>query len=1367
MKMHSTFKKSPAKKPPPQGKAKKVESDLALRGPVHREFLKDEVLADIFRATVAKSPKATAIIAPDRTLSYAEANRLSDQIAAELVRRGARPGKVVGLYFTRGVNLLLSQIAVTKTGATWLPFDSETPKDRIATCLADCKAIALLVDEDVEDRVEGVGFPVWSMSDAPFNQPLTKPIASPKGHKPDHNAYLIYTSGSTGTPKGIAITHRNICHYLRASNSIFGITHKDVMFQGCSAAFDLSMEEIWVPYLAGAALWVATPEILADTEALPRRMRDAGVTAIDTVPTLLSMFAEDVPSLRVIIVGGEACPPSLVERFATKGRHLFNSYGPTEATVVATIAELKKGDAVTIGKPIPNYTAYIVDDHLKPVAPGQQGELLIGGPGIAAGYLGQAGLTAQKFIPNPFAKNAADPILYHSGDAVALDENGNLLFQGRIDDQVKIRGFRVELGEIETAIAQEDPSIEHCAVVLRKDHGLDRLVAFIAPRKDTKTDIHALRETLRKRLPPYMVPAAFERIAEVPRLTSGKVDRKSLRSLPLALAMADESQSDRGENPVEELLIECAKSVFPGQPILRDADFFTDLGGHSLIAAQFISKVRLNPFGQTITLQDAYAGRTVEKIAKMLIDRGALDAVADKTAYVTPARPSMQRRFWCGVAQALTLPFLLALQAAPWFAIFISYSALSGDDATLINDMWMVFVAFMFVTMFNYLLVPIAKFIILRKTVPGSYTLYGTYYYRMWLVQRLTGLVHLNWMQGTPVIRFYLRLLGAKVGKDALIADINAGAIDLLTIGDRASVGGKFIIDNARASGDRYIVGPVTIGNDAVIGSSCVAESNVVVEEGAEIADLTSLISGSRIPRYESWGGSPACKVSDIDPGSLPEMATASRTVRNLQTALYAILLVLVPPIGIVPIVPAFRMMESFDSFLTPVLWDINSNWYYPIVALPAAFTMVVLSCLLIVAIRWVVMPRLKPGRYSVFSSLYVRKWIVTLATEVMLDTISSIFATIYMRTWYRLMGAKIGKGSEISTNLAGRYDLIDIGPGNFIADDVQLADEGMHRNWMTLGTVKTGAKVFIGNEAVVPLNYSVESGALIGVKSRPPEGGEVKASETWFGSPSIKFPARQTFAATDAATFKPSRWMMIGRALFEAFNISLPTAIFVTLATFGMELLYDPIEEGSWIEAIATSLAVVLCIDLAQIAIAVAVKWIFMGVYRPTIKPMWSWWALRTEAVAVMYWGMAGKTILDHFRGTPFLPMTLRLFGVKIGKGVFMDAGDITEFDCVTIGDFVSINAGASLQTHLYEDRLMKVGRIKVGNDVTIGAGSIVLYDTNVGDGAQIGPLTLVMKGEALPPRSSWVGSPAQPMRRTVVAPSAPLVAKPVIVGV
>jgi non-ribosomal peptide synthetase-like protein len=1319
-----------------------------LYGASQPEFIRDQTLVEIFSATVKSMGGRTAIIEGERRLTYNQVDRESNRIAARLLREGIVPGDVVGLYFPRGADLLIAQIAIAKTGAAWLPFDAETPPDRINVCLKDAKAKGLLTSDAFAVRVALLDLPIWSNTDLNSGANKKVPNARLLGHSSDHIAYLIYTSGSTGVPKGIAITNRNICHYLRASNSVFAITKNDVMFQGCSAAFDLSMEEIWIPYLVGATLWVANAEIIADIEKLPARMREAGITAIDTVPTLLSMLVGDVPTLRTVILGGEACPPSLADRFATNGRRLFNSYGPTETTVVATIAQLQPGDALTIGKPIPNHSAYVVDEQMNLVAQGEKGELLIGGPGVAPGYLGRPDLTAQKFIANPFGTTDIDPILYRSGDAVSINTEGKIVFHGRIDDQIKIRGFRVELGEIETAIA-EHHSVEHAAVIMRNENGIDALIAFVAPRKNIALDVADLRADLRKRLPLYMVPSQFEMIAEVPRLSSGKVDRKALKARALTQVSNNEIEQEEAQSPIEAVLLEAAQATFPGQAIPFAGDFFTDLGGHSLLAAQFISRVRKTSGCAAITLQDVYTSRTLRAMAIVLAARGATIELQNTKAFELPSRATFKRRILCGLAQAATLPLLLVLHAAPWLAIFTAYSIISADDAPFYVDMAMVFGAFFCVTLFNYIFVPLAKWTILGRTKPGVYPLWGTYYYRVWLVERLTSLVHLKWMQGTPVIRAYLRLLGAKVGKHALISELDAGAIDLISIGDHASLGGKIIISNARAVGDKFIIGPVAIGADVVIGSSSVIENDVTIGDGAELSDLCSLQANTHVPAYEAWSGSPACKLSDLDPSDVPEPATAPRDVQAFQTALYLLLLIIVPPIGLLPVVPAFRLMEYFDTLLNPLLGGVNYLWYMPLLALPAAASLVVFTALFIVAIRWMILPRVKPGTYSVFSSLYVRKWIIALATEVMLDTLSSIFATIYMRGWYRLMGARIGKGSEISTNLSGRYDLINIGEGNFIADDVQLGDEAMRRNWMILGSITTGSKVFIGNEAVIPMNYSVQSGALIGVKSRPPEGGNVGASETWFGSPPIKMPVRQVFDAHANATFEPSMAMKLGRAAFEAFNISLPTALFISLATYGMAFLSEPVIEGSWIELAFSVLLVVVAIDLAQLAIAVACKWISMGVYKPTIKPMWSWWALRTEAVAVMYWGMAGKALMEHLRGTPFLPMALRLFGVKIGKGVYMDATDITEFDCVTIGDHVSINAGACLQTHLYEDRLMKVGRIKVGNDVTIGAGSTVLYDTLLGDGSLIGPLTLVMKGEELPMRTSWVGSPAQPVLR------------------
>ncbi len=1318
-----------------------------LRGAIHPEFMLEETLADIFAATVSARGDHVAIIEGSRVLTYTEVDVEANHIAHSLLKHGIRPGDVVGLYMPRGADLLIAQIAITKTGAAWLPFDAEVPRDRIEVCLRDAKAKGLLTNDAFALRASPLSVPIWSIASVARTKTKTLPNAKLRSHSSSSIAYLIYTSGSTGVPKGIAITHRNICHYLRASNSVFKIGSDDVMFQGCSVAFDLSMEEIWIPYLVGATLWVANAETIADTEALPSRMRDAGITAIDTVPTLLAFLVGDVPSLRTVIVGGEACPPNLVDRFAVNGRRLFNSYGPTETTVVATIAQLLPGEAVTIGTPIANHTAYIVDEAMTLIVPGQKGELLIGGPGVAPGYLERPELTAQKFIANPFKSHSNDPVLYRSGDAVSISTEGQIVFHGRIDDQVKIRGFRVELGEIETAIAEHD-GVEHAAVVLRNEAGLDKLVAFVAPQNAGGLDFNELRTSLRKRLPAYMVPHHFELITAVPRLSSGKVDRHKLKAMPLTIVTSSDVAQEEPTNDIEGVLLKAAQKVFPGQSIPLTADFFTELGGHSLLAAQFISLVRKTKGCAGITLQDVYSARDLHKMAELLAERGAyvLDSEHDAKT-LAPERASKRRRVWCGIAQALTMPIILTLHAAPWLAIFISYALISGDEAPFYEDMAFIFSAFMVVTIFNFAFVPVAKWAILGRTKPGVYPLWGVYYYRVWLVHRILSLVHFKWMQGTPVARAYMRLLGAKVGHDALICEIDAGAIDLISIGNHASLGGKVIFANARVVRDKFIIGPVTIGDDVMIGSSCVIENDVVIGDGSELADLSSVQAGHNIGQFESWSGSPAHQIADLSADDLPTPATTSILHKNLQTALYCVLLIILPPIGLMPIVPAFRLMEWIDQYVNPFLGGINYLWYMPVLAMTAAAALVVFTAFFIVAVRWAILPRLKPGQYSLFSGIYMRKWIVSLATEVMLDTLSSIFATIYMRAWYRLMGARIGRGSEISTNLSGRYDLIDIGEGNFIADDVQLGDEGMRRNWMTLGTVKTGSKVFIGNEAVVPMNYNIESGALVGVKSRPPEGGSVGASETWFGSPAIQMPVRQRFDSNAESTFEPSLWMKLARASFEAFNISLPTALFITLATLGIIVMTEPYEDGAWMRLAFTAIAVVVAIDFAQLLISVACKWIAMGIYRPTIKPMWSWWALRTEAVAVMYWGMAGKALLEHIRGTPMLPMALRLFGVKIGEGVYMDATDITEYDCVTIGDFSAINAGACLQTHLYEDRLMKVGRIHVGQDVTIGAGSTVLYGTHIGDGAIIGPLTLVMKGEELPAHSSWVGSPAQPV--------------------
>jgi non-ribosomal peptide synthetase-like protein len=1324
-----------------------VTTDLAtakplamLAGEKRPDLLRDEVLGEIFAGTIEARGGHPALVDGSRQLSYAEVWAAAGRQARGLALAGVGAGDMVGLWMPRGIELLIAQIAITRAGAAWVPFDAEAPVERIATCLNDADAKGLVTCADWCGRASATERTVWTPDAlAAAYDDVDLPARAP-GLTKEHPAYLIYTSGSTGTPKAIVISHRNICHFLRSGNAFYEFGPDDIVFQGASVAFDLSMEEIWTPYLVGATLYVASPETMGDAEKLPALLTEAGVTVIDTVPTLLGILPSDVPSLRLILLGGEALPPAIVQKWSRPGRRILNTYGPTEATVVATAAEVVPGETVTIGRPIANYTAYIVNEDMKLLAPGEQGELLIGGPGVAKGYHGRPELTAEKFIANPFA-GIDDPVLYRSGDAVSLDERANIVFHGRIDDQIKIRGFRVELGEIESKLADE-PGVNQAAVVMRIDDEIERLVAFVVAEPGVAVDGAALRAALRDKLPPYMVPAHFEAVGSLPRMVSGKVDRKMLKAAPLsAPAAAGEQEPPR--NATEAALLEAAKRVLGASSLPLEADFFVDLGGHSLLAARFISIVRETPAYAGITLQDVYGARTLRGMAGLLDGRGIAEA---EDLSFTP--PPFRRRFLCGLAQAAVLPVIIGLSTAQWLGIFVTYMLISGEDLPLIGQVFALLGVYVAITIVTGLISIALKWIVLGRTKPGVYPLWGVYYFRWWFAARVAGLVHIKWLQGTPVMRFYWRLLGAKVGRDVIISDYEAGAVDLIEIGEGTALGSKTTFANGEAIGDKLIIGKITLGKDVSAGASVVFGLGCVIGDHAEIGDLSAIRAGTTIGEAEIWDGTPAAKIGMVDMAALPEQAQASPQRRAAMTAFYILMLIVLPPVSLLPIFPAFWLFDQIDDWIAT--WsEVSYLWYLPILTWPTAIGLIGFTVLLMAGLRWLILPRVTSGSWSIHSGFYARKWTVALATEVTLETLSSLFATIYMRFWYRLMGAQIGQGAEISTNLSGRYDLTGIGAGNFIADEVVFGDEDMRRGYMRLDMTRTGDQVFVGNDAVVPPGAIIPDRVLIGIKSKPPANELMQAGDTWFGSPPIRLPTRQKVDLGADWTYKPSLRKQIARAAFEALHTSFPAMLFITFGTLAVDLvLQQKINEQDWIGLVFSFMGVAVLIAVTQALICAAIKWLMMGVYKPVMKPMWSFWAMRTEAVAVLYWGLGGKVLFDYLRGTPFLPWFLTLFGARFGKGCWLDSTDITEFDCVRMGDYCTINAHSALQTHLYEDRVMKVGRVQLGKGVCVGAGATVLYDTHVGDYAQIGLLTVIMKGENLPAHTRWEGAPAVPAK-------------------
>jgi non-ribosomal peptide synthetase-like protein len=1327
-----------------------------LYGPHQPELLRDEILADLLEASARRAPEQLALIAGERRLTYGELDALADLACSRLIDAGIQPGHIVGLWMPRGIDLLVMQAAIAKAGAAWLPVDEDTPVERLLVCMEDAGSPALVSSERMRERLDQVAQPVLMAEDlsapAPAGYPLQR-RGKVDGAAP---AYVIYTSGSTGKPKGILIDQRSICHFLRSENAVLGVRALDRVYQGFSVAFDMSFEEIWISYLVGATLWLGPKETAGDPEALPRLLQENGVTVLHAVPTLLSLFADDVPGLRIINLGGEMCPETVVERFSRPGRQMFNTYGPTEATVSASLASLHPGEPITIGRPLPNYGLLVIATEteggkLEILPRGDTGELCITGPGLSAGYLGRPDLTAEKFLANPWASGLEDARLYRTGDLARIEPDGQVVCLGRTDDQVKIRGFRVELGEIEAVLAQQD-GIGTTAVLLRKDDGIDRLVAYLVPAAGATAEQLApatLRRALSGRLPPYMVPSRFETLTVMPRLTSGKIDRKALKATALSNPLpSDPLDSDTPETPGEEALFAALATLFPGQPLRRELDFFTDLGGHSFFAARLATALRADPRFAHVTVRDIYQTRQIGAIAS------GLDAASGSTVLEADWTPPPEGRRWlCGIAQLATVPLLVTLRMAQWLAPFFMYHFLTGDpgDSTAIAIAASIG-TFLVTTLLEFVFAAGGKWLVGRLE-PGSYPLWGVTYFRWWLADRLMEAAPTYLLAGSSLYVGWLRLLGAKVGHDVVIGSMTLRAPDLLEIGDNVSIGNAVNFENARVERGRLHLGRIAIEDDACVSSYAILEGNTRVGLRGHLEGQSALADGAEVPANRVWKGSPARDAGAFDPSTLPPRPIAS-PLRLAGEALFFVFgILLVATLFFMPVFPSFVLIDWFDERGTLSALHINTIQgqlvRYFLLALPASAVLIALTMLVSAGIRWGFMPRLQPGRSAVHSNTYCKKWLVSHIQESSLNVLHGIYATVFAPFWYRLLGAKVGRDAEISTALGVVPDMLTLGDETFIADAVMLGDEQIDGGWMTMEPTVVSNRSFVGNGSYIPDGTILPEGVLVGVHTHAPDNERMTTGDTWLGSPPIHLPAREQVSGyPEHLTYRPSPLRRTGRTLVEAFRIVAPHAMVIAVGyTVVLDLM--PIAgAGRWGETIWDLALVGLAYGFGNYVFVLAFKWLLLGRYTKRADPMWTPFVWLSEGVTNMYEGIAVPNFMRYLRGTPWLPVAFRLLGCHIGRGVYIDTTDITEFDCVHIGDYSELNALSCPQTHLFEDRVMKVDRVDIGKKVYLGPRSAVLYSAKVGDNARIGPLTLVMKGEHIPAATSWHGLPAAPLR-------------------
>ncbi|MFF5232190.1 amino acid adenylation domain-containing protein [Dactylosporangium sp. NPDC000521] len=577
------------------------------------DFPADATLPGLIAAQAARTPDAVAVQFQDRRLTYRELEAAADRVARRLRVEGAGPGGLVAVSAERSTDLVVGLLGVLKAGAAYVPLDPDYPADRLAFMLADADAPVLLTQSrlPVPDTTATVIF----LDDPSAFARKLPPV--PDEPQAGDVAYMIYTSGSTGKPKGVPNTHRGIVNRLDWMQRTYRLDGTDVVLQKTPASFDVSVWEFFWPLITGARLVLAKPGGHKDAAYLRDLIVREGVTTTHFVPSMLAMFlAEDgvaaCTSLRRVVCSGEELPLDAVRAFhaALPDTPLWNLYGPTEAAVdVSAFACSGDLDTVPIGAPIQNIRLYVLDPAGQPVPPGVPGELHIGGVGLALGYHDRPGLTATRFVPDPFGPPGGR--LYRTGDLTRWRTDGTIEFLGRIDHQVKLRGLRIELGEIEAALRAQ-PGVTEAAVTVREDRpGDKRLVAYLTGVAEP--DAQALKSALKTALPDYMVPSAYVGLDKLPLGPSGKLDR---RALPAPAAAASGFESAPPTTPAELVFAAIWADVLGLPSVGIDDDFF-DLGGHSLLATQVVARARkqLDGVGQPVSVMDVFTLKTIRELA--------------------------------------------------------------------------------------------------------------------------------------------------------------------------------------------------------------------------------------------------------------------------------------------------------------------------------------------------------------------------------------------------------------------------------------------------------------------------------------------------------------------------------------------------------------------------------------------------------------------------------------------------------------------------------------------------------------------------------------------------------------------------------
>ncbi|WP_242910004.1 Pls/PosA family non-ribosomal peptide synthetase [Actinomadura terrae] len=1252
-------------------------------------------LLDVLDATALRHPHAPALDDGAAPLDYAELRAEASLLAKELEAAGVGRGDRVGVRVPSGTaDLYVAILAVLTAGAAYVPVDADDPDERAALVFGEAGVCAVVG--------EGRAITLTGVPGGRAGRP-----------EPDDDAWIIFTSGSTGRPKGVAVTHRSAAAFADAEARLFPARPSDRVLAGLSVAFDASCEEMWLAWRHGACLVPAPRALVRAGVDLGPWLAERAITVVSTVPTLAALWpAGCLDGVRLLIFGGEACPPELAARLAVPGRQVWNTYGPTEATVVACAAPLGGGAPVRIGLPLDGWDLAVVDAAGEPVGPGETGELVIGGVGLAR-YLDPA-KDAEKYAPLP---SLGWDRAYRSGDLVVADPAG-LVFAGRADDQVKLGGRRIELGEVDAAL-QALPGVTGAAAAVRATPtGHQLLVGYLVTGEGF--DGAAARERLRDALPASLVPR-LATVGTLPTRTSGKVDRDAL---PWPLPGAD--GAEEGAEPLtgaEEWLAARWAEVLGEEPDRPGADFFA-LGGSSLGAARLVSALR--PRHPSVAVGDVYEHPTLRGLAEHLGDGEPQDETSGPDQAV-PVRP-VPRRF--AAAQTLLMVPLLTLGAMRWATGLAALGNLAGFAWAPRVSWWAVLAgALLFVTPVGRMALAAAGArLLLRGLRPGDHPRGGAVHLRLWTAEQLAARLGAAELSAAPWFAFYARALGARVGPDV---DLHAPPpiTGMLRIGREAAIEPEADLTGYWLDGDVLRVGEIRVGAGAVVGARAVLFPGARVGKNAQVA-AGAAVTG-RVPAGQRWAGAPA-----VRRGKARRPEGPGRPPRTRRWAFaYGATAVL---LGLLPLLAALPGLAVLGLSLrgTATLGDALGA---ALLAVPAATLagLATFAAATLAAVR-LLGAGLREGEHPVHSAQAWRAWASSRLMGMARVRLFPLYASILTPAWLRALGMRVGRDVEASTVLA-LPAMTSVADGAFLADDTMVAPYELGGGRMRVARARIGKRAFLGNSGMAAPGRKVPKGGLIGVLSAAPK--KAKAGASYLGLPPVRL-HRTADTADQSRTYRPSRRLKAARAAVEACRVvpamgSVAVGVLAAAALVWLASAY-----GLAAAALASGLVLAVAGALAA-AVATAAKWALVGRIAPGDRELWSSFVWRNELADNFVEVLAAPWFAEPWLGTAPLNLWLRSLGARIGRGVWCATYWLPEADLVRLGDGACVNQGCVLQTHLFHDRIMRVDTVVLEGGATLGSNGVVLPAASIGADTTVGPASLVTRGEQLPAGTRWLGNP------------------------